>query len=216
MPNALSNIAQRFKKAPKYVRYGTYALSAYGLYALTLGLITPAVLQAKVPELLGQQLGRTVVLNEVRINPFLLRARINGFAIQEANGQDAFTQFDQLEVEVSFWKSVFSLTPTVDHVTLTGPKIALQRLSSGEQARFNFSDIVDTLQASTQQTPPETAATSETDSAIPAFRIGNIQIAQGKFHFKDNVTGANLNYDGLNLNLSQFDSQAYSLTLPQN
>ncbi|EPW3765682.1 DUF748 domain-containing protein [Vibrio fluvialis] len=216
MPNALSNLAQRFKKAPKYVRYGTYALSAYGLYALTLGLITPAVLQAKVPELLGQQLGRTVVLNEVRINPFLLRARINGFAIQEANGQDAFTQFDQLEVEVSFWKSVFSLTPTVDHMTLTGPQIALQRLSAGEQARFNFSDIVDTLQANAQQTPPEKTATSEPDSTIPAFRIGSIQIAEGKFHFKDDVTGANLNYEGLNLNLSQFDSQAYSLTLPQN
>ncbi|WP_154179208.1 DUF748 domain-containing protein [Vibrio furnissii] len=215
MSNALSHFAQRFKQAPKPIRYGTYAVSAYAVYAVTLGLITPAVLKAKAPEIITQQTGRSVVLQQVSINPFLLRARIDGFAIQEADEQSAFTQFDRLELEFSFWKSLFTFTPTVDHVTLTGPKIALQRLSAGEHARFNFSDILDTVEANAAQNPPKDEADTH-DAGIPAFRIGSIEIAQGQFHFKDDVTGAALNYDGLNLNLSQFDSQAYSLALPQN
>lgn len=213
MSNVFSTMVQRFKHAPKALRYGTYALSAYGAYAFSLGVVTPWVLEAKVPEILGQKIGRAVMLRDVQINPFLLRARVNGFSIQESEGDHPFTQFEQLEVELSFWQSLFSLTPTVDHVTLLAPGIALERLTAGEQARFNFSDIVETLQANAQQektTETETA----TDSGLPAFRVGSIRIEQGQFQFDDAVTGARLQYQGLNLRLSQFDSQAYSLTLP--
>lgn len=211
MSNALLALAHRFRQAPKPFRYGVYVLSAYLVYVVALGLITPAVLQAKLPDMLTQQLGRTVALRQIRINPFLLRVRLDDFSIQEAHSDKTFTRFERLEVEINFWQSLLTLTPSVDHFSLTAPQLTLRRLGSG---KFNFSDILTRLQTDTS-TGSETS-TTDTNTTLPAFRIGEVSMTQGQFYVNDDMTGGHLSYQGLNLNLSRFDSQAYSLTLPGN
>lgn len=216
MPNPLSPALQRFKQAPRLLRYSTYALSAYALYAVTLGAVIPALIEAKAPEQLSEQLGRDVSVHKVSINPFVLRARIEGFAIQEANGSDTFTRFDEFELEFNFWQSLFALTPTVDHITLTAPQVALQRMVSDGQTRFNFSDILDTLANHASAEPVETDDAQQPDAeidTIPAIRIQRLDISDGQVRFHDKVTGAELNYADLNLNLYHFDSRAASQTV---
>lgn len=209
MPNPLSPALLRFKKAPRLLRYSTYALSAYAFYAVTLGAIIPALIEAKTPELLSEQLGRHVNVHKVSINPFVLRARIEGFSIQEANGNDSFTRFDELVLEFNFWQSLFALTPTVDHITLSSPQIVLQRLADDNQTRFNFSDILDTL-ASNASAATVTTETAGQPGALPAIRVQRLNISDGQVRFHDNLTGADLSYAGLNLNLNHFDSRAIS------
>ncbi|KGK12499.1 DUF748 domain-containing protein [Vibrio navarrensis] len=214
MPSKLTQLLQRFTRVAKPIRYTIYLLFAYALYALSLGVILPAVIENKAPPMLAQQLGREVKLNQVAINPFLLRVRISGFALQEADGVQAFSQFERLELQLSFWRSLFTLTPTLEYVTLFGPQVRIQRLQQDNQVRFNFSDILDTLAQQTQQAQPPSP--QSTESSLPALRIEKIEIASGQFHFQDQLTGAQLNYQGLNLHLQQFDTQAMHLVPADN
>ncbi|EJL6397203.1 DUF748 domain-containing protein [Vibrio navarrensis] len=214
MPSKLTQLLQRFTRVAKPIRYTIYLLFAYALYALNLGVILPAVIENKAPPMLAQQLGREVKLNQVAINPFLLRVRVDGFALQEADGVQAFSQFERLELQLSFWRSLFTLTPTLEYVTLFGPQVRIQRLQQDNQVRFNFSDILDTLAQQTQQT--QQPSPQSTESSLPALRIEKIEIASGQFHFQDQLTGAQLNYQGLNLRLQQFDTQSMHLVPADN
>ncbi|MBE4585256.1 hypothetical protein BOO29_09740 [Vibrio navarrensis] len=214
MPSKFSQLVQRFTRVAKPIRYTIYLLFAYVLYALSLGVILPAVIENKAPPMLAQQLGREVKLNQVAINPFLLRVRVDGFALQEADGVQAFSQFERLELQLSFWRSLFTLTPTLEYVTLSGPQVRIQRLQQDNQVRFNFSDILDTLAQQTQQVQPPSP--QSTESSLPALRIEKIEIASGQFHFQDQLTGAQLNYQGLNLHLQQFDTQSMHLVPADN
>ncbi|MBE3653402.1 DUF748 domain-containing protein [Vibrio navarrensis] len=214
MPSKLTPLVQRFTRVAKPIRYTTYLLLAYALYALSLGVILPAVIESKVPPTLTEQLGREVKLSQVAINPFLLRVRIDGFALQEADGAQAFSQFERLELQLSFWRSLFTLTPTLEYVTLSGPQVRIQRLPQDNQVRFNFSDILDTLAQQTQ--PTQSSSPQSTESSLPALRIEKIEIASGQFHFQDQLTGAQLNYQGLNLRLQQFDTQSMHLVPAEN
>lgn len=213
MPNAVSKAAQRFKGAPKSIRLATYAVSAYAAYAVVLGVITPAVLEAKTPEKLSELLGRQVSLQQVSINPFTLRSRIDGFAIRESDGNSDFVRFDRLEVEIDFWKSLFSLTPTVNHVYLQAPDVSLQRLSEGKATRFNFTSMMESIaehsSSDAQQKPEPNAA-----SSIPAFRVLSVTLSGGTLHFDDKVTGAKLGYKNMDFRLSQLDSRAFTLNIP--
>lgn len=136
-----------FKQQPRWLKISEYLLAAYLLYALIVGLITPAILTAKLPGMLSQQLGRTVMVKDISINPFLLRARITDFDIRSEDEQSSFMAFSELEIQISFWRSLLDLTPTIEHVVLSRPYSHVGRTAGGEQTRFNFSDIIEHLQA---------------------------------------------------------------------
>ncbi|WP_105901762.1 DUF748 domain-containing protein [Vibrio gangliei] len=212
MPSALKQAYTRFKQAPLSLRIFSYLLVAYGVYAIVLGLIIPSVLQSQAPKQLSTLLGRDVQIQQVRINPFLLRVRISGFEIKEQSNDDAFVKFEKLDVQLGFWKSVFSLAPTVEHFYLVKPQVTIARVNSDSE--FNFSDIIDTLAANASQ--EESAPEPEKQkSALPAFHAQDIQLSQGQFDYLDQPTGAHLQYKGLDINLPQLDSQALTVIKPQ-
>ena len=113
---ALKNLTTAFSRFPRWLRLSTYLILAYLLYALLVGVITPLVLQSKLPSSLSETLGRQVSIDKIRINPFLLRARVSGFAIAEDSSDDTFVKFDLLEADIGFWRTLMSFTPTVEHV----------------------------------------------------------------------------------------------------
>ncbi len=220
MKQASLQFYTRFKSAPKFVRVSTYLSITYLTYAAAVGLIAPAVIESQAPKQIGQLLGREIQVEKVSINPFLLRAKIDNFAILESNRQQTFTQFKSLEVELNFWRSLFTLTPTVDHITLVAPQLRVENLGERDNAQFNFSDILQTLEQNAEQ---EARSTTETDhtqhstaSVIPAFRVNKVSMSQGRFQYTEAGNGANLAYRDLALQLDNIDSQAYTLSLPQN
>ena len=194
-----------FKQQPLWLKISEYLIAAYLLYALILGLITPAVLSAKLPEVLSQQLGRTVVVNNISINPFLLRARVEGFDIKSEDNNSSFVKFSELEIQISFWRSVLDLTPTIEHVMLSGPYSHVGRTAGGEQTRFNFSDIIDHLQKDqTTDTKPEESE----DSTIPHLRLNRFVLTNGHVLLTDAVTQTTLDYPQLSIELSDLDTLA--------
>ena len=80
---SLRNLFSAFRKQPKWLRISTYLLSAYFIYALILGLLTPLILQSQLPQILSDKFQRVVSIEKVRINPFLMRVRVSNFVIEE-------------------------------------------------------------------------------------------------------------------------------------
>ncbi|MBD1577813.1 DUF748 domain-containing protein [Vibrio sp. S11_S32] len=212
MPRAIKNAYTKFKQAPLILRIVSYLLLIYGFYAIIFGLIIPAVAQSQAPKQLSALLGREVQIQKVSINPFLLRVRVNGFDIKEQDVKDSFVNFDQLELQLSFWRSIVDLTPTVDHLYLVKPQVTVARLDT--DADFNFSDIIKTINDNASNEPAAPEADKPTTS-LPSFRAQDIKLVQGRFDFIDQPTGAHLQYQGLDLHLPRLDSQALTLVKPQ-
>ncbi|WP_412522482.1 DUF748 domain-containing protein [Shewanella algae] len=212
MPNVLTQLFSRFRRAPLAIKTGIYLLIGYGLYALLLGGLAPWVIKSQAPKQLQQLLGRQASLNDISINPFLLRVRLDNFALQESDPQQVFASFSQLELELAFWRSLTQGAIAIDHIYLVDPQVNVQRLASENgQAQFNFSDMLAHLEA--KQTPQ--AEATEDTSEPPRVIARDIRVTEGKFAYMDKVANTELSYDKLNFSLQALDTKAYSLSLPE-
>ncbi|MBO2701095.1 DUF748 domain-containing protein [Shewanella algae] len=212
MPNVLTQLFSRFRRAPLAIKTGIYLLIGYGLYALLLGGLAPWVIKSQTPKQLQQLFGRQASLNDISINPFLLRVRLDNFALQESDPQQVFASFSQLELELAFWRSLTQGAIAIDHIYLVDPQVNVQRLASDNgQAQFNFSDMLAHLEA--KQTPQ--AEATEDTSEPPRVIARDIRVTEGKFAYMDKVANTELSYDELNFSLQALDTKAYSLSLPE-
>jgi len=216
----IKNLTTSFKQQPKWRRIATYFLLAYLFYALILGLVAPLVLESKAPKILSEKLGRNVSIDSIRINPFLLRARVSGFSIEEASSDEAFIAFTLLELDVGFWQTLFSLTPTLEHFYLNTPYAHIARVSESdtsptsdqESTVFNFSDIIDTLAKANENTPEPVA---QEQSEIPHIRLGEFRLSNGHISVADHVTDTQLDYPELSFTLTNLDTLATSLNVDE-
>lgn len=195
-----------YHQQPRWLRVSEWCLLAYLLYALLLGLITPYVLTAKLPTALSQSLGREVTIETISINPFLLRVRVANFRIAEADQQGDFIRFTQLEADAAFWRTLLTFTPTLEHFYLNGPYARLAREQGGDTTEFNFSDIIRHVQS--QSSPEEINEESGDESGIPHLRLGLLNVTDGKVEVFDRVSGAELVYPDLALELANLDTRA--------
>ncbi len=77
----MQNATSWFSAKPKWFRVSTYLVLFYLAYALLLGVVTPAVLEAKLPNLVKENTGRNATVQDIAINPFLLKVGIADFVI---------------------------------------------------------------------------------------------------------------------------------------
>ena len=195
-----------YHQQPRWLRASEWCLLAYLLYALLLGLVTPYVLTSKLPTALSQSLGREVTVEAISINPFLLRIRVTNFSIAEADQRNDFVRFSQLEADAAFWRTLLTFTPTLEHFYLNGPYARLTREQGGETTEFNFSDIIRHIQS--QSSPEEAEEGAGDESGIPHLRLGLLNVADGKVEVFDRVSGAELVYPDLALELANLDTHA--------
>ncbi|GAB2676796.1 DUF748 domain-containing protein [Aliiglaciecola aliphaticivorans] len=196
------NISLAFRKQPGWLRYTTYLLSAYFIYALILGLLTPLILQSQLPKILSDKLQRDVTIEKISINPFLLRIRVANFVIEENKRDERFVNVSQLEVDASFWQTLINFTPTLESLSIKQPYLHLARLAEKEHTEFNFSDILDTLQAEDGQ---QEAATEE--AGIAHFRVNYFTLEGGQILLSDEVSSTNIALPNLAFELTEFDTQ---------
>ena len=202
----LNTWRQGYHRQPRWLRVSEWCLLAYLLYALLLGLLTPYVLTSKLPAALSQTLGREVTVDTISINPFLLRIRVTNFSIAEADQRNDFIRFSQLEADAAFWRTLLTFTPTLEHFYLNGPYARLTREQGGETTEFNFSDIIRHIQS--QSSPEEAEEGAGDESGIPHLRLGLLNVADGKVEVFDRVSGAELVYPDLALELANLDTHA--------
>ncbi|MBU2979634.1 DUF748 domain-containing protein [Alteromonas sp. C1M14] len=179
-------------------------LCVYSIYLATLGLAVPAYLKGTLPDTLSETLDADVTVGDVSINPFLLRAHVSDLAIANKQADAPLFRFDDFIVDISAWRSIFTLSPTFDDVRLNMPYVHLARLEGGDTPRFNISDIVDHLAANEEQQPEEDTE----DSQLMRVKVDNFALLNGHVLLTDDVTGAELDYPELSITLTDLDTQA--------
>src|SRR3954470_8363460 len=152
-------------------RLAFWAVGAVALYAVVGFLVAPPIARHQLERILSEQLGRHIVAESVRINPFALSASIRGFSLKEPDGSTTAIGFEQLDVDAA-WSSLLRRGAIVEAVHVTKPYVRLVRLADG---KYSFQDIVDKL-TSGPAAPPRPA---------PQFAVHNIQISDGRIEFED-------------------------------
>lgn len=207
----MQNAMSRFSAMPKWFRVSTYLVLAYLTYALLIGIVTPAVLKAKLPNLVKETIGRNATVEEITINPFLLKIDISHFVIYSdpnfSNNGEHFFSVGDLSLDFGFWQSLFSFTPAIESLTVDAPYISLARLSTDNNGqRFNFSDILSHIEERSAKEPSEPESSKE--EQIPRITLGDFVLREGHVVIEDKVTETLLDYPELNVALQDLDTHA--------
>ncbi len=207
----MQNAMSRFSAMPKWFRVSTYLVLAYLTYALLIGIVTPAVLKAKLPNLVKENIGRNATVEEITINPFLLKIDISHFVIYSdpnfSNSGEHFFSVGGLSLDFGFWQSLFSFTPAIESLSVDAPYISFARLSSDNNGqRFNFSDILSHIEERSAKEPSEPESSKE--GQIPRITLGDFVLREGHVVIEDKVTETLLDYPELNVALQDLDTHA--------
>jgi hypothetical protein len=135
--------------------------------------IAPGVVRGQIVKHGSEALGRTVTLEDVRINPFALSVELSQFAIQETDGSP-ITAFDDLYVNFST-TSAFRLAWTFSEFRVTRPRVELVIREDGSL----------NLAAMGPANPEEPAKSEEEAAGLPRVVVGHLVVTDGHVGFED-------------------------------
>lgn len=217
----MQNAMSRFSAKPKWFRLSTYLVLIYLTYALLIGVVTPAVLKAKLPNIVKENIGRDAAVEDIAINPFLLKLEVTNFVIYPnihtsnesednaviQNQENHFFSVGNVSLDVGFWQSLFTFTPAVESLTIDEPFVSIARLSESEDTQiFNFSDILTHVEKRSTKAPEEPNDTSE--GQIPRITLRDFALNEGRVVIEDKVTNTLLDYPELSVDLQDLDTHA--------
>lgn len=173
-------------------RVGIGAVVAVVLFTVVGFFVVPPLARHVAQTQLTQVLGRRVVIDRIRVNPFALSAAVEGTHVFESDGTTAFVELRRFYVNAQL-SSIWRRAPVIKEVTLDGLRVHVERRRAtpaawGDLTAYNFSDILARLAAS----PPAPAPRRPTpaDGAPPRFSINNIRVTDGALVFDDRPLGA--------------------------
>jgi hypothetical protein len=154
------------------------------LYSVAGFWLLPSVLKSVLEKKLAENLNRSVAIEAIQINPYLLRITVNNFRIDKHDRDGHFIAFNRLFMDLEI-ASVFKRALVVKTLTLNGPSVNLARY---KDLTYNFSD----LGSSTGE--------KEDGGAAPLlFSLNNIEITEGSITFFDEPKETTHRVEQLNL-----------------
>ena len=94
---------------------------AFLLYSVIGFLVLPAVLKNLLEKKLSENVKRSVTIETIQINPYLLKVSVNNLLIKSLSQDVDFIAFDQLFADLEAI-SLFKRALVIKTLTLTGPK----------------------------------------------------------------------------------------------
>jgi hypothetical protein len=148
------------------------AVVAFVLIGITGFFILPPIIKTQAEKRLSAELGRSVSIGKVRVNPYLFSLTIEDFNIQEKDGQNSFLGWRRLYVR---FDALLSLAGdwVLGAIELDGFHSGVTVNSDGS---FNFSDLL------AKFAPPHGAAPAKAGRPI---RIGQLSVVDAKVDFND-------------------------------
>ncbi|MFT3780711.1 MAG: DUF748 domain-containing protein [Nibricoccus sp.] len=146
-----------------------------GLYAVVGFFVLPPIVKAQAEKRLSAELGRTVHLGKVRMNPFALSVTLENFDILEKDARGSLVGWKRLYVNVS---ALASLTGdwVVGDIELDGFHAAV---AINADNTFNFSDLLAKFTAL-----PKTPTTAAAKPPRPV-RVDRLAVRQARVDFSD-------------------------------
>jgi uncharacterized protein involved in outer membrane biogenesis len=158
----------------RWRRIGAASGILVALFGIVGAFAIPAAVRWGLETVASRELGRTIRVEGVSANPYTLRVTLRGLTVDGQPGESA----PLLTVrEASINASVFSalrFAPVLEAIAVDGLAANVVRL---EAQRFNFSDIVERLQARPRSDEPA------------RFSLNNIEITGSSVSFDDRVVG---------------------------
>lgn len=186
----------KFFRYRKGARYGVYFLVALMAFAILGFFVLPPVLKSVLIDQASKALHRSVVVQQVRINPFSLTLDVDGLSIKERESEEVFFGFDNLHLNLDS-ASLFKGGLVVGEVRLVNPRVSVVRFSD---QRYNFSDLLETPEQ--KQSSPARA---------PLFSVSNIQLSGGQVFFDDRPKHEQHEVRRLEISLPFISNMAFAL-----
>jgi outer membrane protein OmpA-like peptidoglycan-associated protein len=150
----------------------------FAIYTIVGFLILPAVIKNVAVKKLSQTLHRQVIINEIKLNPYVLCLTVNGFTIKERKGQDDFIHFDRMYLNLQ-GISIFKRAAVIKEFRLESPFVKFVRNTDGS---YNFSDLLN----SSEPVEPTTIEKKTSPVSWPVkSAIYNIQILNARADILD-------------------------------
>ena len=138
-------------------------------------LAIPALARWGLETVASRELGRTVHVEGISANPYTLRVTLRGLTIEGQPGESApLLSVREASINASI-SSALRRAPVLDAIAVDGLTANIVRL---EAQRFNFSDIIERLQAKPKSDEPA------------RFSLANIEITGSTVNFEDRVVGS--------------------------
>lgn len=151
----------------RYVLWPAVALAAFAVIGF---LILPPIVKSVLVKQLSGKLHRPVAIRTIRIDPFALSVRVEGFSMKDRDGTGPFLSFEELYLNLQA-ASLVSGGPVLREILLRSPNVTVIR---NEDFTYNFSDLLDEL------------ASKPSDSGKPLrYSLNNIRIVGGSVDFDD-------------------------------
>lgn len=155
---------------------------AWGLGVLGVGLVlawlaAPYALRHLIESQGSQALGRKVSVEAVDFKPWSLELTLGNLQVAKADGHGAQFSIQRLVANAEI-ESVWRMAPVLDSLTIEAPRAHITHHGDG---RYDFDDILQTLQARDKAQPPEPKPATE----AAAFALYNLRIEGGELDFAD-------------------------------
>ena len=150
------------------------------LFTVTGFFVLPPIVRSQLEKRLTAQLGRTVTVGKVRINPFTPSVTVEKFDIREADGAASFVGWDRLYVKVGVLPLLVGAW-VVEAVELDGLRV---RAAINADGSMNFSDLIAKFNG--PAAPAPSPATKAAAAAAPRpVRLGSFKLTGARIDFSD-------------------------------
>lgn len=167
------NIFRSFKdlrSSHRFIKYLKWSLILLVIFTITGFFILPPVIKAVLLSKLSENLQRTVAIQKIKVNPFMLSVDIQGLEIKERNGLETFLSIDDLYINLQTM-SIFKRGVILSELRVSKPYFHIVR---NEDLSYNFSDLAKSGEHKTV-----------TKSEPLKYSLNNIFITAGKIEFND-------------------------------
>ena len=168
------------------------------LYTVAGFWMLPAVLKNVLEKKLSENLKRTVTIETIQINPYLLKIFVYNFQVQDLSEKDHFVSFQQLFIDLEA-VSIFKRALVIKALALTAPRVNLARY---RDLSYNFSDLA-------KSSGPE----EKSKSKPFLFSVSNIEIKNGEIVFFDEPKDKTHRVANLNLALPFLSNVAHEVAI---
>ena len=163
------------KIPPRGRRRGLIAGVLVVLFTIVGFFVLPPIVKAQLEKRLSAELGRTVTVEKVRVNPYTLALTLENFDIRLKDGTGSFLSWKRLYVNFDALASLTG-TWTLGAIELDGMHLSVVVMPDGS---LNFSDLLARLQ------PPPDQAAAKPEAPGRPIRIGSLKVTSARLDFSD-------------------------------
>lgn len=146
-----------------------------GLFTLIGFFVVPPIAKAQIEKRLSAELGRTVTIGRLHVNPYALSVTIEDFDVRLKEGDGSFVGWKRLYVNFDAWASLAGawVLGGIELEDFHGAVVIKQ------DGSLNFADVLARLQ------PPSTASTAPAPAPGRPLRIRSLVVTGARLEFSD-------------------------------